>query len=358
MPLLQTPKKVSAAGAFGSVSLLKSFTASAKSVLEESLLMITETHIIELRTNKFTLGTGTVTYVASVSLLAKLKFRRQESLSLFFKAAPDDPVIYMCPDSAECVQQIQTVLRRHGVRGKHTNAATQRSVQAALGIVAEIQRRERALESDGGEDPTPAKVDEIMDLYRQAAERFETAGDPRHEEVMGHMRKFLARPLVASVLDGSYRATVAASSSAAGAESEARGGALDTPSSSTGEPQTSMASLSSMSPTSTTLSTTPPPSPVRETGGTDLTLRRMDDVTEELRREMEEFKTGVGGGMPDLDRDIANGEEADASDPAAEGGEGDEGNFGADDAHDDDSLAELDAMLNAADKELFDILNA
>ena len=49
------------------------------------------------------------------------------------------------------------------------------------------------------------RVNEIMDLYRQAAERFEAAGDVRHEEVVTHMRKFLALSLTASILDGSYQ---------------------------------------------------------------------------------------------------------------------------------------------------------
>lgn len=54
-------------------------------------------------------------------------------------------------------------------------------------------------------DPSVDRVNEIMDLYRQAAERFEVAGDVRHEEVVTHMRKFLALPLTVSILDGSYK---------------------------------------------------------------------------------------------------------------------------------------------------------
>merc|ERR1712150_275259 len=45
-------------------------------------------------------------------------------------------------------------------------------------------------------------VEKIMDLYRQAAEKLELAGDVRHEEVMTHMHEFLAKPLVANILDG------------------------------------------------------------------------------------------------------------------------------------------------------------
>lgn len=157
--------------------------------------------MIEMRSNKLNLSTGTVTFAISIDMLAKLKFRRQESISLFFKPAPDDPLIYMCPDSADCVHQIQAVLKRHGVKGKHTNAATHRAINQALHLVQEIQTKELALKHD----PSVERVNDIMDLYRQAAERFEVAGDVRHEEVVTHMRKFLALPLTLSILEGTYK---------------------------------------------------------------------------------------------------------------------------------------------------------
>jgi len=193
--------QVANAGLAGAGAMFRSFTTSARSVLEESFLMVTETHIIEMRSNKLNLSTGTVSFAIPIEMLAKLKFRRQESISLFFKPAPDDPLIYMCPDSADCVHQIQSVLKRHGVKGKHTNAATHRAINQALHLVQEIQTKELALKHE----PSVERVNEIMDLYRQAAERFEVAGDVRHEEVVTHMRKFLALPLTVSILDGSYR---------------------------------------------------------------------------------------------------------------------------------------------------------
>jgi hypothetical protein len=162
--------------------------------------MITENHIIEMRSNKLNLSTGHIAFAIPIDMLAKLKFRRQESISLFFKPAPDDPLIYMCPDSSDCVHQVQAVLKRHGVKGKHTNAATHRAINQALHLVQEIQTMELALKHD----PSVERVNEIMDLYRQAAERFESAGDVRHEEVVTHMRKFLALPLTVGILDGSY----------------------------------------------------------------------------------------------------------------------------------------------------------
>lgn len=194
--------KVAGAGFAGAGSMFKSFTSSAKSLVEESFVMLSEDLILEIKCNRFNVANATVTIAIPVSYLAKLKFRRQESLSLFFKQAPDDPLIYMCPDSADAVKQIQTILKRHGVRGKHTNASMQRAIQAALEMVGEIQAKEKTLE----DNPTVEKVNDIMDLYRQAAEKFELAGDARHEEVMVHMRKFLAKPVTISILDGSYSA--------------------------------------------------------------------------------------------------------------------------------------------------------
>ena len=122
--------------------MFRSFATSARGVLEESFLMITESHIIEMRSNKLNLSTGIVSFAIPIAMLAKLKFRRQESISLFFKPAPDDPLIYICPDSADCVHQIQAVLKRHGVKGKHTNAATHKAINQALHLVQEIQTKE------------------------------------------------------------------------------------------------------------------------------------------------------------------------------------------------------------------------
>lgn len=142
----------------------------------------------------------TVTFSIGIDQMAKLKFRREESLSLFFKVANDDPLVYMCLDSALAVQDIQNVLKQKGVKGKHTNAASQRAVQMALNLVALIQQKEKELL----EQPTVDRVNEIMDLYRQAAEKFESAGDPRHEEVMAHMKRFLNQKFTTSILDGTF----------------------------------------------------------------------------------------------------------------------------------------------------------
>merc|ERR1712032_1658975 len=137
-------------------------------------------------------------------MLAKLKFKKQESVSLFLKSAPNDPLIYMCPDSANCVHQIKEVLKQYGVKGKHTNAATQLAINQALHYFKTIQIREVALKYD----PCIDRVNDIIDLYGKAAERFEFAGDIRHEKVKIHMQKFLALLLTVSILHGSCKKPV------------------------------------------------------------------------------------------------------------------------------------------------------
>mmetsp|Transcript_4663 Transcript_4663/g.6612 ORF Transcript_4663/g.6612 Transcript_4663/m.6612 type:complete len:649 (-) Transcript_4663:441-2387(-) len=193
-------KKVAGSGVAGAGSMFKSFTQSAKSLVEESYLMLNEELIIELKCNKFSVQNATVALTIPISNLSKLKFRRQESISLFFKQSSNDPLIYMCDESAEAVKTIQTILKRHGVKGKHTNAIMQKAIETATQNIEEIRVKESAFDVD--KNVSIEKVDEIMDLYRQAAEKFELAGDERHEEVMISMRTFLAKPSVAMLLDG------------------------------------------------------------------------------------------------------------------------------------------------------------
>ena len=183
--------------------MFKSFSMQAKSLVEESFLVLTKQLLLEIKCSKFSVSNATVSFCIPISQLAKLKFRREESVSLFFKPAADDPVIYMCVSSSDAVKQIQAILKEHGVKGKHTNTTMMKAVQVAVDMLEDIKVRERALTNDV--DPVPAQVTEIMDLYRQAAEKFEMAGDKRHEEVMALMREFLAQPLVPGILDGSIK---------------------------------------------------------------------------------------------------------------------------------------------------------
>ncbi|GAX13260.1 hypothetical protein FisN_17Hh197 [Fistulifera solaris] len=292
-------------------AMLRSFQKSARSIIEETFLMITDTHIIELKASKLQTTNGTVTFCIPIDMLAKLKFRRQESLSLFFKPALDEPLIYMCPDSADAVHQIQSVLKDHGVRGKHTNAAAYRAINEAMQLVQEIQTKELALKHD----PTVNRVNEIMDLYRQAAERFEAAGDLRHEEVVIHMRKFLALPLTVSILDGSFKRSE-------NQESPSKTGEI---------PEGEVLERSALLLAS---DDTDPNAREKEKLSDKEFERNVDNLLKEVKEGFEQFK---------VDGDCST--DATAS-------------LGSDDMTLEDVVSGLDAMMREADKELMELMNA
>jgi hypothetical protein len=303
--------------------MFRNFTQSAKSVLEESFIMITDTHIIEMKSSKLNLSVGTITFAIPIELMAKLKFRRQESISLFFKTAPNDPLIYMCPDSADAVHQIQSVLKRHGVKGKHTNAAAHKAIGEALQLVQEIQTKELALRHD----PTVERVNEIMDLYRQAAERFEAAGDVRHEEVVTHMRKFLALPVTTSILDGSYKKP-------------------ETPEK-TKMPSESLQGEILERPKETLDADDEEESKDKQKDNDKEFEENMENIMKEAKEDFQNFR---------MDDDVDPEDDAEHVVTSKSKGDGDE-NADAD-AIVDDAFADLDAMLSEADKELAELMGS
>lgn len=302
----------------GAASMFRNLTQSAKNVLQESFIMITETHIIEMTSSKLNLSMGKITFAIPIELMAKLKFRRQESISLFFKTAPNDPLIYMCPDSADAVHQIQAVLKRHGVKGKHTNAAAHRAIGEALQLVQEIQTKELALRHD----PTVERVNEIMDLYRQAAERFEAAGDVRHEEVVTHMRKFLALPVTTSILDGSYK-------KAESPDKVAKGG------SSSDVPEGEVLKPSSLL----------------------LNDSEEDETSAKAKDDDRDFEANMESIMKEAKEDLATFMDDDDDGDVPLPNRTSTSGASADDIV-DDAFADLDAMLSEADKELAELMSS
>lgn len=221
-------------------------------------------------------------------------------------------------ESADCVKQIQTVLKAHGVKGKHTNAAMQRSIQTALSIVTDIQKKERALEHD----PTVENVNEIMDLCRQAAERFEQAGDSRHQDVMAHMKKFLSNPITVSILSGSYEAKKKSEGEATPSKLVPEGEILSSPEWMLNEDDDDDAEADK--------------NEKKNSDMKDDALEKTDDVLKEAKKDMEALGASGASALADiLNTDISGA--------------------GSDEVG-DDSLAELDAMFASADAELNDLM--
>ena len=261
-----------------------------------------------------------VTFAIHINHMAKLKFRREESLSLFFKEASDEPLVFMCLDSAAAVQDIQNILKRHGVKGKHTNAATQRAVQMALNKVALIQQKEKELL----ENPTVKNVNDILDLYRQAAENFESAGDPRHSEVVAHMKRFLNQKFTTNLLEPVPQGEIlqqcpyledADDDDDDGDDGHVQVDTHDKDAVPTDKKKVALEESMEES--------------IEET------MQNMDSILEEAKRDMKDF----GVVVDDIDHIISA-----PSEPGIGG--------------DVDAFAELDAMLSDADKELDELMNS
>lgn len=320
-------------------SVFNRFAQSAKSVMEESFLMITEKYLVEFKSNKLTIGSGNVSFAIKIEKLAKLKFRREESLSLFFKQASNDPLVYMCFDSASAVQDIQNVLKRHGVKGKHTNASTQKAIQMALNLVALIQQKEKELI----DQPTVNRVNEIMDVYRQAAEKFEGAGDPRHTEVMAHMKRFLNQQFTASILDGTFRKNSASGVKSSDSSNDITSGTPVPQGKILEQPKCFL--LNDDEDDDVVPKEEEKDAPTKEHSDevSDPTIQNMEDILKEAVQDMSD----LGMDATDINNILTKNSPKKSS-----------SNVTDDLAHHDDTYAELDAMLNDADEELNELLNS
>lgn len=287
--------------------------------------------------------------------MAKLKFRREESLSLFFKEASDDPLVYMCLDSAHAVQDIQNVLKAYGVKGKHTNAATQRAVQMALNLVALIQQKERELI----DQPTVDRVNEIMDLYRQSAEKFETAGDPRHAEVMAHMKRFLNQQFTISILDGSYKGTPATKTADSSGEDEKPSTPVSVPQGEVLEPPTYNHTFSNDDEDDDHIAAPVAEkkvSPIKDANeggdGEGDSAEAGDILNDSTMENMNELMSDAMKDLSDLGMDDEEIDSILTSPSKKTSSETD------DLTEHDETFAELDAMLSDADKELNELLSS
>ncbi|CAN0367859.1 unnamed protein product [Laminaria digitata] len=105
-----------------------------------------------------------------------------------------------------------------GIAGHQTTAGSERQVEHARSLMVALVAKEKLFGAT--QQPSLGLVEECMDLFRQAAELYSAAGDPRYEEVLSHMHRFLQRPEVLAVLVESGPSDGSASVGAAGSEGE------------------------------------------------------------------------------------------------------------------------------------------
>lgn len=83
------------------------------------------------------------------------------------------------PASADCAQAIEGSLAKKGVAGRKTNQAAINHVERARVLILEARRREEEITACGL--LTLARVQEIVDLYKDATEKLASVSDETKE---------------------------------------------------------------------------------------------------------------------------------------------------------------------------------
>lgn len=256
----------------------------------------------------------TVAFVSSVDDLYKMALRQQELIALFFKSAPNDPMIYKCRESNDVSQLIRA--------SKGSGMVRREATHKALHLIQEIQAQERALVYQ----PSWERVNEITTLYEMAAQQFVIAEDARHKEVVEHKMRFLALPLVINILNGTFHGPTAQPKREPeileGSSKEYDGYAIY---------RRDSDEISAIS------------GSWEELGKREDTAfnASVDDILFEARQDFEHLTVSEGNHDFFARDGVADGATSGVTDGATDG---------------DILFADLDAMMNAADKELEEIL--
>ncbi|CAM9977697.1 unnamed protein product, partial [Scytosiphon promiscuus] len=164
---------------------------------------LTDRQLLELEAHRTQMNKAVVVSAIPLASLKKLKFRRGASVTVILKN--DEAKEFLTPQAStffsyECVKAVTQRLEKMGIAGHQTTVGAERQVDRASSLMAALTRKEAMFGIR--EHPDLPLVEECMDLFRQAAELYSAADDPRHEEVLAHMHRFLQRPDVMSALSG------------------------------------------------------------------------------------------------------------------------------------------------------------
>eukprot|EP00607_Mallomonas_marina_P010178 CAMPEP_0182421332 /NCGR_PEP_ID=MMETSP1167-20130531/6670_1 /TAXON_ID=2988 /ORGANISM="Mallomonas Sp, Strain CCMP3275" /LENGTH=98 /DNA_ID=CAMNT_0024598355 /DNA_START=530 /DNA_END=823 /DNA_ORIENTATION=+ len=92
-------------------------------------------------------------------------------------------------------------MAKMGIKGQQKSAAVVKNLTTAEAIFEKIM----ALELQFAEQPSFSAVQEVMELLRDAAERFSEAEDARFQSAILKTQRFLQREDVVRILDSNCR---------------------------------------------------------------------------------------------------------------------------------------------------------
>ena len=161
--------------------------------------------VVDIAPHAERLGHGKIVETHHVTGLTAIKYNRGSStalVSLTFKSAA--VLNYQLADPAPLVDALQHILNLFGLRGeKKRNAVDATHIQTAEDFLAVV----RDIEVKFAVAPHVRHIEKIMDLLREATEKFAEVGDDRYTAVLGQMQNFLRRKDVLDVLDAAAAAT-------------------------------------------------------------------------------------------------------------------------------------------------------
>ncbi len=189
---------------------------------KSSIIIITDTAIVELAPFPHLEDSATVADVHELAGLEKLKFKKGESSgSVFVHFKGSFVSTYLMKDPMVCVEVIKGKMSQLGLEGKSLRKAMY--VENAMSCLESC----KAVETQFSLTPTLRLVDEMMDLMRRATEKFGEADENEgYAHVVKYTQSFLQRPDVIQLLDSTVQPKAVARPSTAPAAPAAAAAAV------------------------------------------------------------------------------------------------------------------------------------
>ena len=161
-------------------------------------LGLTDEWLLNLRAHETKMNHAVVCKAKELLQIHKLKYRREESISLVFRDG--ERWNFEMAESYECVTVIKDKMNAKGVRGHKTNQASLNQLAKVQALIKQAQQIETTLQAA----PTLERVKMIMDLYREATERLSSVSNDKQKtsDLTALLHTFLLRQDVQDILEG------------------------------------------------------------------------------------------------------------------------------------------------------------
>ena len=172
----------------------------AASSSRERYLLCSRAQIVELSTVDQEYMSRVMQVYDLVSLF-KINIKKTGNPVLRIQFKSDAALCYYMPKAVECVAFIKQQMASIGVEGTVTRGkANARAIESAQAFYEQFF----LIEKQFTRSPRVDLVRDVMDLLREATERFSEACDERYLAVLQQIKAFLARPEVDSLLQQTW----------------------------------------------------------------------------------------------------------------------------------------------------------